>query len=78
MYGSSEPPDQVPFRTSATMRNAEEPGSGDKRRAQITRFGQADHGVHVGTIEVHLTAGRMHHVANFSDGRFKNTVWRDT
>ena len=42
--------------------------------AQITRLGQANHGVHVGTIEVHLPAGRVHLVTDFSDGCFKNAV----
>ena len=42
--------------------------------AQITWFGQANHGVHVGTIEVHLPAGRVHLVTDFSDGCFKNAV----
>ena len=71
---ASEPPDQWPIRD---LRHHEECrrfcASSGADAAQITRFGQADHGVHVGTIEVHLTAGRMHHVQT-SDGRFKNTV----
>jgi len=42
--------------------------------ADVAGPAEPDHGVHVGAVEVHLPASRMHDVADFADPSSK-TPW---
>ena len=43
-------------------------------RAELAGLGHADHGVHVGAVQVHLAARLVHQVADFGDGFLEHAV----
>ena len=43
-------------------------------RANFSRLGNTNHGIHIGSIHIDLTAKLMGYVTNFSNSFFKNTM----
>src|SRR5690606_25147372 len=65
-------------RAATAVRNAERLVQVQVRDVgtELARLGEADHGVHVGAIEIDLTTGSMHTLADVGDRQLENTVRR--
>ena len=64
--------------TTSTMRNAECLVQVQVRdiRPELPRLRQSYKGVEIRAIDVHLTAGFVHHRTDFGNGRFKHPMGR--
>ena len=70
--------DRADARTAAAVRDAERLVQVEVADvgAEATRPGDADEGVEVGAVDVHLAAGRVHGVADLTDRLLEHAVRR--